>query len=570
MKETKLIVIGLDGATFDLIDPFIQAGELPNLERLISGGVRAPLKSTTPAATFPAWTSFATGVNPGKHGIFDFTRMKPNSYGIEFLNSTHRKYPAFWEVLSKLGKRVCVVALPGTYPPEEVNGVMISGFDSPVATEIDASFVYPKELFCELNSKFGRFPFADFQELVIEEGWHDLAFEKLLSGLRRKRDIALHLFKKEKWDLFLILFGEADTVSHHFWCASDEASPRFVPELASKHREAIKKIYRELDNAIGELVDRAGEEYHVLLASDHGFGGAGDKIFYINRWLEKEGFLTFREAGGPFSANIDTLKRLGMRLIPPKVQEWLMRSPLKQLAANLEARSRFGMIDWEKTQAFSEELNYAPSIRINPEARRPKGIVKESEYESLCAEIIQKLGDFKDPFTGEKIVKRVHRREELYSGPFVPEAPDLIVELELDNGYSYSCLKTSPSENPPPLRKMERWEHIGAKGRSMNGSHRPEGIFILKGEGVKSGSWLEEAEIIDITPTLYYLLDVEIFKDIDGSVLISAFEEEFRNRNRVKYAEMAGGFGFKIRERPYTGKEAREVEERLRALGYLE
>ena len=570
MKESKVMVIGLDGATFDLIDPFIQAGELPNLERLISEGTRAPLRSTTPSATFPAWTSFATGVNPGKHGIFDFTKMKPRSYRIEFLNSSHRKYPAFWEVLSKLGKRVCVVALPGTYPPEEVNGIMISGFDSPVATGIDASFVYPKELFRELNSKFGRFPFADFQELVIEEGWHDLAFERLLSGLKRKKDIALHIFKKEKWDLFLILFGEADTVSHHFWCAFDEASPRFVPELASKHREAIRKIYRELDSTIGELVDEAGEEYHVLLASDHGFGGTGDKIFYINRWLEKEGFLAFRKTGGAFSRNIDSLKRTGMRFVPPKAQEWLLRSPLKHLAANLEAKSRFGMIDWEKTKAFSEELNYAPSIRINSEGERPQGVVKESKYVDLAREIVQRLNELEDPFTAKKIVKRVHLREELYSGPFVPEAPDLILELELDNGYSYSCLKTSPSENPSPLRKMERWEYIGAKGRSMNGSHRPEGIFILKGEGVKSGSRLEEAEIIDITPTLYYLFNIEIFKDMDGSVLISAFEEEYRDRNRVKHAETTGGFGFKVRERPYSGKEAREVEERLRALGYLE
>lgn len=564
------MLIGLDGATFDLIDPWVESGDLPNLGRLISEGTRAPLRSTTPSATFPAWTSFATGVNPGKHGIFDFTRMRPKSYKIEFLNATHRKYPAFWEVLSKLGKRVCVAALPGTYPPETVNGVMISGFDSPVATAIDASFVYPKGLFRELNSRFGRFPFADFQELVIEAGWHDLAFEKLLTGVKRKKEIALHLFRKEKWDLFLFLFGEADTVSHHFWCAFDQGSPRFVPELASKHREAIKKIYRELDNAIGELLDAAGNEYYVLLVSDHGFGGAGDKVFYINRWLEKEGFLTFRKTGGAFSRNIDSLKRTGMRFVPPKAQEWLLRSPLKHLAADLEAKSRFGMIDWERTKAFSEELNYAPSIRINTAGERPDGIVKEGEYRDLCEEITQKLGEFEDPFTEAKIVKRVHRKEELYSGPFVDEAPDLILQLELDDGYSYSCLKTSPSESLSLLRKMERWEHVGAKGRSMNGSHRPEGIFVLKGEGVRPGSRLEEAEIIDITPTLYYLFGVEIFKDVDGSVLRSAFEEEFQDRNRVKYAETTGGFGFQVRERPYSGKAAKQIEERLRALGYLE
>jgi predicted AlkP superfamily phosphohydrolase/phosphomutase len=570
MREAKLMVIGLDGATFDLIDPFIKSGDLPNLEKLISEGTHARLNSTVPPATFPAWTSLATGVNPGKHGIFDFTRIRPDSYRIEFLNSSHRRYPAFWEVLGKLGKRVCVVALPGTYPPEETNGIMISGFDSPVATGIDSSFVHPKELFTEINSRFGRFPFADFQELVIEEGWHDLAFERLISGVRRKTKIALHLFEKGKWDLFLFHFGEADTVSHHFWCAFDQNSPRFVPELAGKHREAIKKVYRELDTAVGELVEAAGDEYYLLLASDHGFGGAGDKIFYINRWLQKEGFLTFRESGGLFSRSIDALKKAGIQLIPSRAQERLLRSPLKDLATRLESKSRFGMIDWGKTKAFSEELNYAPSIRINSEGQRPGGIVKEARYRSLCEEIAQKLGELQDPFTEQRIVRKVHLRDELYSGPFVQEAPDLVLELELDNGYSYSCLKTPPSGEPSPLQKMHRWEYVGAKGRSMNGSHRPEGIFVLRGEGVRTGHSLEQAEIVDITPTLYYLLGVDIFKDLDGSVLTSAFEKEFCDRNRVKYAETAGGFGFKYKERSYSGKEAREIERRLRALGYLE
>ena len=140
----RVLVIGLDGATFDLIEPWKE--ELPNLAGLMEGGAWGRLRSTVPPVTFPAWTSLATGTNPGRHGIFDFTQRVPGAYRVEFVNATFRRQPSVWRHLSKAGRRVGVMGLPAAYPPEAVNGFFISGFDSPVATGIDRSFVHPPKL----------------------------------------------------------------------------------------------------------------------------------------------------------------------------------------------------------------------------------------------------------------------------------------------------------------------------------------------------------------------------------------------------------------------------------------
>lgn len=148
----QILLIGLDGATWDLILPWVAEGRLPNLGALLREGSWGTLLSTVPPATFPAWSSFLTGLNPGRHGIFDFTRRKFGTYEVEFVNSTYRRGRSLFRIASEAGKRVGVIGVPATYPPEKVNGFLISGFDAPVATGIDPSFVYPRELFSEIRS----------------------------------------------------------------------------------------------------------------------------------------------------------------------------------------------------------------------------------------------------------------------------------------------------------------------------------------------------------------------------------------------------------------------------------
>src|SRR5262245_54094121 len=200
-----LLILGLDGATLDLVEPWATDGTLPNLARLMREGAWGRLASTVPAATFPSWTTFMTGVNPGRHGVFDFTRREPGAYAVRFVNATFRKAPTVWRILSSAGRRVSVLGLPGTYPPEPIHGYMISGFDTPVTTRSDASFVHPPSFAAEVEEA-GGFPFADFQEFHIGPGWHQRALGSLCDGIERKVHLAETLLARQRWDCFMLLF----------------------------------------------------------------------------------------------------------------------------------------------------------------------------------------------------------------------------------------------------------------------------------------------------------------------------------------------------------------------------
>lgn len=563
----QLLIIGLDGATFDLIEPWVAAGDMPHLGRLMQQGAWGPLRSTIPPMTFPAWSTMMTGVNPGRHGIFDFTRRQPGCYAVEFVNATHRRYPTLWRLLSDAGCRVGVMGLPTMYPPEPVNGFLIAGFDAPVTTGIDASFVYPRQLFDEIRRNVGEYRITDFQELHIGPNWHVDALTKMQAALRDRLAIAEYLLTREAWDCFMVLFGESDTVSHHFWMFHDPSSPRFDAHLAGNapYADAIRTIYKQLDAAVGRLI-AAVPKAAVIVLSDHGFGGTGDKVLYLNRWLAGQGYLHFKRGPNLMGRGVQLAKRLGLRLLPSTWQEQVFRRGGGWLANRLESNARFSSIDWAGTRAYSEETNTCPAIWLNLAGREPAGVIPTSDYETLCDEIIGHLEDWHNPDSGEPIIARAWRREELYQGPFVDKAPDIILELALDDGYAYTC-QSSLGRSGPHLRRLTPAEYIGAKGQSMNGSHRPEGILIMAGPGVRPGQRLVGANLMDVAPTILALLSQATPIEMDGRILGEALlASGVPPAARAKMTnDRASDSG-----RPYAPTEAVLVEKRLQSLGYLE
>jgi len=504
---------------------------MPNLARIRDAGAYLPCASTVPPATFPAWTTCVTGVNPGRHGIVDFTRMKDGEYGIEFVNASFRQAPALWNVLSEAGKRVCVLGVPGTYPPDEVNGVMVSGFDSPVSTGIDSSFVYPESMYSTVRD----WRFADFKETNIGQGWHDAALEKLLEGIAAKEVIAVDLMKREPWDFFMLVFGESDTVSHHFWMFHDPDSPRHRPG----HENAIRSVYERLDEAVGKLVGAMGEDVCVGVVSDHGFGGSGTGVVHLNNWLAENGYLTFGRTRD------SVLKKLALRLTPARWQGALFRK-FRGLASSAESRSRFAGIDWAGTTAWSEELNYFPSIRVNVQGQFPEGQVASSDYDRFCTELCAKLESWEP-------IRKAWRREELYDGPFVGHAPDIVLELALENGYSHSCLR---SRGGPAFRRLAPDEYMGGKERGMNGNHRPTGIFLLS-EPVQA----KETYLLDIVPTVYHAMGIPA-SPTEGQSLLGSNSHGRDQRQREGEAP--------AEPHVYTPEQEAVIENRLRNLGYFE
>ncbi|MBP8128787.1 MAG: alkaline phosphatase family protein [Candidatus Hydrogenedentes bacterium] len=522
----RFLLIGLDGAEPSLVARWIDEGRLPHLARLAERGAFLPAASTMPCATFPAWATCVTGVGPGRHGLFDFTGMLPGQYAIQFTNGTFRKAPAIWNVLSEAGKRVCVVGVPGTYPPEPVNGWFVSGFDSPVATRIDASFVYPPERYPEVRD----WRFADFQESDIGPGWHDRALPLLLRAIDEKAAIARRLLEREPWDFFMAVFGESDTVAHHFWMFHDPHSPRFRPG----HEHAIRDVYERLDAAAGALVQAAGEDVVTGVVSDHGFGGAGTGVLHLNNWLAERGYLRFRRARGSL------LKRAALTCVPGRWRGALFRR-FSHAAAQAESRARFAGIDWSATAAWSEELNYFPSVRVNLEGREPRGQVRARDYGPFVRDLCREI-------EGWGPVVRAWPRAELYEGPWVERAPDIVLELALENGYSHSCLR---ARGGPGFRRLRPEEYPGGKEHGMNGTHRPMGVLLLSEPCAAIRARLE-----DVAPTVLAVLGVPA-PPMEGRALLGA-------------GAGAAPPAFGQEQRPYTPDEARAIEGRLRALGYFE
>jgi len=546
------LVIGLDGADVDVMEGLGPA-QLPALFGLMARGAWARLVSVQLPATLPNWTTFLTGVDPGRHGVFDFTTRR--GYRVEFTGGTVREAPTVAARLDAAGHRCACVGFPGTWPPEPLErGVFISGWDSPVAFEADDSFVHPPALRRELGARFGPITFDTVDELAAERpGWHARLPAALEARIEHEVRVATWLLEREPWDLFALYLGEGDTASHHLFAFHDPRSPRHRPGA----RDALARVYRALDRAVQTLVGAAGEGVEVTIVSDHGSGGASDAVLYLNRALEEAGLLRFARGSSPPVAS--RLKDLALTALPARARQALFSVAGRALPGLLESRARYGAIDFARTRAFSDELNYFPSIHLNVRGREPAGTVDPAEVPALVSEVRAALAALRDPWSGERVVERVWRREELFEGPHVDRAPDLLLELRLDRGgYSYNLM---PSGGAPPgtgpWRRLEPREHIGRKGRSLPGSHRPRGLFVAAGPRVRPCGELD-ASIADATATLLARMDVAPAPEMSGRVLEEAIADGPR---RVLAGAPAPA--------PSSGDGSR-LEARLRALGYVD
>jgi predicted AlkP superfamily phosphohydrolase/phosphomutase len=494
-------------------------------------------------------------MNPGRHGVLDFVERVPGTLRVRFVNGSWRRVPAVWTVLSAAGRSVAVVSVPATYPPEAVRGVMVSGFDTPLTAAIDGSFVHPRARWPEIRSLVGRLPFADFQEVATGARWHAQALAALADGIERRTRLMETLVARDRPAFAMVVYGESDTVAHHFWRFHDPASPRFAP---SPYASAVRDVYVALDRALGRLRAAAGPDATVVVVSDHGSGGASDRVLHLNRRLVEQGLLRFAE-----SARAGTLARrvraLAVRAVPFRWQAPLLRR-LPAAAGRLEGVSRFGGIDWTGTAAFSDELDYHPSVWINCCGREPHGIVPAADYDATCARVTAALTAWTDD-AGRPLVARVWRRDELYHGPAVEAAPDLMVEPALHEGYRPSVVHAVGCG--PSLRRLAPAEHGAGKNAGMNGTHRPEGILVLAGAGVRDAGPLGDAHVTDVMPTLVALAGVPVPRDLDGRVLTTAL------RGSVTYGPAATGDAAPMRQALDAESEA-EMAARLAALGYAE
>ena len=540
------LVLGLDGATFAVLRPLAEAGRLPNLARLMAEGAFAPLASTTPAMTFPAWTSFWTGLAPGRHGLFDFTQKIPGAYALRFANAADRKGASLARRVCDAGGSALVLGLPATFPPEPVRGLLVAGWDAPVSAGSDASRASDPGLYRAIEARVGPWMTPDLDEGAHGDRWHDAAVDLLLARIARKTKFALEALTQlrargDSPDLACVVFSESDTVCHHYWRDHDARSPRHDPGASAKRRGAVTVVYEALDAACGELRRAFGEDAACFVLSDHGAGGASREVVHLGRRLTECGLLA-RKRGSALDSAARFARDAAVRALPPRARERVFRQ-LRGAAARVESAARFAGFDWARSVAFTEDVNTQPGVWINLVGREAEGCVARADYERVRDDVIAALRDWKLPDSSAPVVARAARREEIYQGPHTSRAPDVVIELAQLEGYGLALVPTPWSEGAgPSVRRLEPHQLAGGKGRGMNGVHTRHGIWIQANADELRGA-LAPASIVDTAPTILRAMGLP-FDALDGHAL--------------------GG------EHAYSAAEEALVAEQLRKLGYLE
>ncbi|HSE38957.1 MAG TPA: alkaline phosphatase family protein, partial [Blastocatellia bacterium] len=535
-------------------DPLIEKGYLPNIASLIAGGTRADLTTTFPPITAVAWSSFMTGKNPGKHGIFEFVRRDRDSSRELAVNASFRQGRAIWDLLGDSGKRVIVHNFPCTYPPHEINGLMIADFMTPRGRR---DFAYPAPLLEEIEAEFGSYRLYLCQ--TYSEGNVDAVLDELFDELEYKAKVTEYLMTRYEWDAFFQYFWGTDRIQHELWHIIDDRHPRHNQEEARVYRDRVYEYFRRVDEILGRLIELAGDDPLLLIASDHGFGPA-HKYCSLNIWLLQEGFLKLKPDVATRAKKL--MFSLGMtpefafkltRRIPGALR------PARGVSSQPGASKLLGKfflsfndVDWSRSVAFSKG-NYG-QIYVNLKGREPNGVVADDQYDAVRDAIINRLRALKDPATGETWVGQVFRREDIYDGPLVGDAPD-IAFLPADMGYL-------PLGNADFTSNKFMVDAFG-----ISGCHRMNGVMIANGYGVERGRTLQAARIYDMAPTLLYLANQNVPEDMDGKVLTEMVTADYSSAHPVRFS--ARGDDQQTKGVEYSDEENSDVIERLKSLGYV-
>jgi len=543
----KLVILGLDGAPFELIRRWADEGILPNLQKLITNGSFGPLLSSYLPETPIAWNSIVTGKNAGKHGVFDWGERVEGSYEIGVSLSTSCKEPPLWEIIGKEGKKAGIFNVPLTYPPQKLNGFLVSGFDTP---STKGCFTYPPSLSNELRSNIKDYILA-VQE-AYTRGNEENYVKGLIFSLEKKEEAVSYLIDRYGAEFSLYVLMELDHLHHKLW--------RLIEDGSEEEKQLFQKVYRRMDETIGRIMNRFDKETTFLLLSDHGAGPL-EGVMYINKWLMDQRWLKLKQTLSFYLKSllsktdlIPKVYRLASKCGLGKLGKLLPSSLQHNLATSFIS---FSDVDWEQTKAYA--FGEYGQIFINLKGREPLGIVPPGEaYEQLLEEISQKLLKLIHPRTGKRMIQEVHRKEDLYHGPMLEKAPDLsfvIGDFRYDSSVKFG---------------FESREIFGLPEFEDSGTHRREGFLIACGKNIEKNYSIQGATLVDIAPTVLYLLDQPIPKDMDGKVLEAMFKKEWIRNNPIRHSGERSRRVISEPERELSPEEKEMVKKRLRGLGYLD
>jgi predicted AlkP superfamily phosphohydrolase/phosphomutase len=433
-----------------------------------------------------------------------------------------------------------------TYPADRVNGVLVAGGDAPSVQS--SGFAHPAQVVDEIRAHTGEYIVADRIDGLIRGGDKGQALDRLCKMVQSRTRAALYLMDRHDWDLCMVLFTASDSAQHYFW-----------EDLAGgEHQDAILTIFCELDAALGKLRTQAGDEATTLVLSDHGFGEHVAANEFLNDFLFQLGLLNYRTQRGSQRQILRRLFAAAERALGDKARAWL----LEQLPRLRGMRSEMlGGIDWSNTRAFN--LAGSNQIWINVRGLYPDGTVAAGdEYQEVVSLIQGALSEATDPETGRPAVKAVHHRSDLYSGPYLEQAPDLLVEWSDDPARAGLAWQGSD-------REIVAARRVGYRPFVINGNHRRMGILAAAGTPFKAAAEVKGATLYDIAPTVFYLLGHPIPRTLDGHILEMAIDDGWLEAQPPTFTDQEGeGPGGPALSLPPEDQDT--VMARLRALGYVE
>ncbi|MFC2061938.1 alkaline phosphatase family protein [Elusimicrobiota bacterium] len=524
--SNKFIVIGLDGATFEFMGPWLDDGKLPNLQHIKEKGYSGIMESTIPFHSAPAWTSMITGVNPGRHGIFDFFYRKERQ--VNTISSRMRKAYPIWHVLDGYNKRSAILNIPCTYPAERLNGKMITGMLTPSK---DSDYTYPEGLKNELkdyklSSWWQVLPF-----LIYSKAGSNKLIKLTREIIEERFAVLKKYFKEDRCDLGFLVIQILDHLQHYMWDKKD----------------VILEAYKKVDEEIGILM-KEYPEVNFIIVSDHGFRGA-KKCFYINNFLYNRGYMELSKT--------DFITSIVFHSILKKTAVCCFRIISKLIDLNAFIRNNFirNVLDKIADSALSPPQNAKAYCYSGSSC----GVTLFDKR--IKDKLLKQLRELEDPETGEKVIKDVYEREHIFNGKYTDQAADIIYIVNKD--YTMSNEIYNPEGNIKKLFSSDKriCELYESKGSGHLGEHARNGIFMACGPAIKNGT-AEKVSIYDIFPSLIYGLGLGRVQNCDGSVM-DIFGTQLKEDNidipEKKTEDAAESFK----------EDQKEVMKRLSDLGYL-
>jgi predicted AlkP superfamily phosphohydrolase/phosphomutase len=529
----RTLFIGMDGATFTVLNELTKPNQndtvMPFLGRVFAGGCRAKLRSTPNPLTPPAWVSLMTGRGPGHHGVFDFIRAEERGDEVFFTlyDSRDCRVETIWSIASRQGKQIAALNFPFTAPPaKDLNGFVVPGF---IPWRHLRRNSHPDNLYDRLKS----LPDFNAQELAWDFEQEKQSGDQL-SDQDREAWVSYHLPREMQWfkvadyllreeapDLLAILFDGVDKLQHQAWQFVDPAMQSGEKsEFHQRMRKLSLAYFRQLDGFIERLVTAAGPDVQVFFASDHGFT-ASTEIVRINAYLAQKGYVQWRDL-----PEGDAGKR--------------------------RDNSYFAYMDWHKTTAYCRTPSCnGITIRV---ARSPGDAgIAPAEYRTFRERLIRDLEDLKDVETGERIIAEVHKREEVFPGSAMTDAPDLLLVLR---DFGFVSVKNK-------LPVVERREY-------PIGTHHPDGVFIGYGPGIVAGQVLGRRQITDVAATLLYSLGLPVPSDFEGVVPPAMFTTQHKLANPIVIGAPTRTGTSAVQANVMGEEEKKKVMEQLQMLGYME